>query len=173
MLDEYVKYIEIYMSGWDVIRQRRHDSMKALRVIDDRSKMADRLQRVPPWSELDFEERRYQAKKMAVYAAMVDRLDHNVGKLIDYLKSINEYENTVFFFLSDNGPEAVDFTTYPIFPSATDWIKETFDNSYENLGKQGSYIYYGERWAHVSAAAHSFHKAVIAQGGINVPLIVA
>ena len=92
---------------------------------------------------------------MAVYAAMVDRLDQNVGKLVDYLKSINEYEDTVFFFLSDNGPEAVDFTTYPIFPPATDWISETFDNSYENIGEQGSFIYYGERWD-VSAAAIAF-----------------
>ena len=167
------KYIERYMLGWDVIREQRHASMKDLDVIDEGAEMADRLERVPPWSELTFEQKRYQAKKMAVYAAMVDRLDQNVGKLIDYLKSINEYEDTVFFFLSDNGPEAVDFTTYPIFPPATDWISETFDNSYENIGEQGSFIYYGERWAHVSAAAHSFHKSVITQGGINVPLIVS
>ena len=133
--------------------------------------MAVRLERVPPWNEVSIEDQSYQAKKMAVYAAMIDRIDQNVGKLVNYLKSIDEYDNTAFFFLSDNGPEAVDFTTYPILPVATDWIAETFDNSYENLGNQGSYIYYGERWAHVSAAAHSFHKTVITQGGINVPLI--
>jgi len=167
------KYIERYMVGWDVIRQQRHEAMKELGIIHGDAEMADRLERVPPWNEISLEDQRYQAKKMAVYAAMVDRIDQNVGKLVNYLKSINEYDNTVFFFLSDNGPEAVDFTTYPILPVATDWIAETFDNSYENLGNQGSYIYYGERWAHVSAAAHSFHKTVITQGGINVPLILS
>jgi len=167
------KYIERYMVGWDVIRQQRHEAMKELGIIHGDAEMADRLERVPPWNEISLEDQRYQAKKMAVYAAMVDRIDQNVGKLVNYLKSIDEYENTVFFFLSDNGPEAVDFTTYPILPVATDWIAETFDNSYENLGNQGSYIYYGERWAHVSAAAHSFHKTVITQGGINVPLILS
>lgn len=167
------KYIERYMVGWDVIRQQRHEAMKELGIIHGDAEMADRLERVPPWNEISLEDQRYQAKKMAVYAAMVDRIDQNVGKLVNYLKSIDEYDNTVFFFLSDNGPEAVDFTTYPILPVATDWIAETFDNSYENLGNQGSYIYYGERWAHVSAAAHSFHKTVITQGGINVPLILS
>ena len=167
------KYIERYMVGWDVIRQQRHEAMKELGIIHGDAEMAARLERVPPWNEISLEDQRYQAKKMAVYAAMVDRIDQNVGKLVNYLKSIDEYENTVFFFLSDNGPEAVDFTTYPILPVATDWIAETFDNSYENLGNQGSYIYYGERWAHVSAAAHSFHKTVITQGGINVPLILS
>ena len=167
------KYIERYMVGWDVIRQQRHDAMKELGLIHSDAEMADRLERVPPWNEVSMEDQRYQAKKMAVYAAMIDRIDQNVGKLVSYLKSIDEYDNTIFFFLSDNGPEAVDFTTYPILPVATDWIAETFDNSYENLGNQGSYIYYGERWAHVSAAAHSFHKTVITQGGINVPLILS
>ncbi|NKB32655.1 MAG: sulfatase-like hydrolase/transferase [Pseudomonadales bacterium] len=167
------KYIERYMAGWDVIRQQRHNTMKELGLIDNAAEMAQRLERVPPWNEISLEEQRYQAKKMAVYAAMVDSLDQNVGKLVSYLKSIDEYDDTVFFFLSDNGPEAVDFTTYPILPVATDWIAESFNNSYENLGSAGSYSYYGERWAHVGAAAHSFHKTVISQGGINVPLIVS
>ena len=167
------KYIDRYLLGWDAVREERHKQMKSLGIIHEDAVMAERPERVPPWEQLTLTEKRYQAKKMAVYAAMVDNLDQNIGRLINYLKSIGEYENTVFFFLSDNGPEAVDFTTYPILPAATDWIEETFDNSYENLGKDGSYIYYGERWAHVGAAAHSFHKTVVSQGGINVPLIIS
>ena len=167
------KYEERYLAGWDIIRKQRHDALKARELIDAEAEMAERLQRVPAWENVSEEEQRYQAKKMAVYAGMVDSLDQNVGKLITYLKSIDEYDNTVFLFLSDNGPESVDFTTYPYLPIASDWIEETFDNSYENLGQDGSYIYYGERWAHVGAAAHSFHKTVVSQGGINVPLIVS
>lgn len=167
------KYEERYMVGWDVIRQQRHDALKTLGFIDANAEMAERLERVPPWNQVSAEDKRYQARKMAVYAAMVDRLDQNVGILVEYLKSIDEYDNTVFLFLSDNGPESNDFTTYPIVPTATEWIAETFDNSYENLGKDGSYIYYGERWAHVGAAAHRYHKTVVTQGGINVPLIIS
>ena len=167
------KYEERYMLGWDYVRQKRHDSLKEKGLINTDAVMAERLPRVPAWEDISEEQQIYEARKMAVYAGMVDSLDQNVGKLISYLKSIGEYDNTVFLFLSDNGPEAVDFTTYPYVPAASDWISETFDNTYENLGKDGSYIYYGERWAHVGAAAHSFHKTVISQGGINVPLIIS
>tara|TARA_B100001094_G_scaffold14301_1_gene12434 strand:- start:2778 stop:4478 length:1701 start_codon:yes stop_codon:yes gene_type:complete len=167
------KYEERYMRGWDVIRQQRHDSLKEKGLINGEAIMAERLERVPAWEDVSEDQRKYQARKMAVYAGMVDSLDQNVGKLISFLKSIGEYDNTVFLFLSDNGPEANDFTTYPYVPAASDWIASTFDNSYNNLGKKGSYIYYGERWAHVGAAAHSFHKTVVSQGGINVPLIIS
>ena len=167
------KYEERYMLGWDVIRQQRHDSLKDNGLINGEAIMAERLERVPAWEDISEDQRKYQARKMAVYAGMVDSLDQNVGKLISFLKSIGEYDNTVFLFLSDNGPEANDFTTYPYVPAASDWIASTFDNSYNNIGKKGSYIYYGERWAHVGAAAHSFHKTVVSQGGINVPLIIS
>ena len=167
------KYEERYMLGWDSIRKQRHDSLKRKGLINGEAIMAQRLERVPAWDDVSDDEKKYQARKMAVYAGMVDSLDQNVGKLVSFLKSVGEYDNTVFLFLSDNGPEANDFTTYPYVPAASDWIASTFDNSYENLGKKGSYIYYGERWAHVGAAAHSFHKTVVSQGGINVPLIIS
>ena len=167
------KYIERYQVGWDVIRNQRHESLKALGVIDQQALMAKRIDGVPAWEELDTEEQRYQAKKMAVYAAMVDSVDQNIGELIAYLKSIDEYDNTVFIFLSDNGPESNDFASERTVPSVTDWITDTFDNSYENLGNEGSFIYYGKPWAHVGAAAHRFHKTVMTQGGINSPLIIS
>ena len=167
------KYVERYQVGWDVIRKQRHESLKALGLIDQEALMAERIEGVPAWEELNTEEQRYQAKKMAVYAAMVDSVDQNIGELIAYLKSIDEYDNTVFIFLSDNGPESNDFASERTVPSVTDWIADTFDNSYENLGNEGSFIYYGKPWAHVGAAAHRFHKTVMTQGGINSPLIIS
>ena len=167
------KYVERYQVGWDIIRKQRHESLKTLGLIDRQALMAKRLDGVPAWGELDTEEQRYQAKKMAVYAAMVDSVDQNIGKLVAYLKSINEYDNTVFIFLSDNGPESNDFASERTVPSVTDWIADTFDNRYENLGNESSFIYYGKPWAHVGAAAHRFHKTVMTQGGINSPLIIS
>lgn len=167
------KYVERYQVGWDIIRKQRHESLKTLGLIDQQALMAKRLDGVPDWEELDTEEQRYQAKKMAVYAAMVDSVDQNIGELVAYLKSINEYDNTVFIFLSDNGPESNDFASERTVPSVTDWIADTFDNRYENLGNKGSFIYYGKPWAHVGAAAHRFHKTVMTQGGINSPLIIS
>lgn len=167
------KYVEHYQVGWDVIRKQRHESLKALGLIDQEALMARRIEGVPAWEELNTEDQRYQAKKMAIYAAMVDSVDQNIGKLIAYLKSIDEYDNTVFIFLSDNGPESNDFASERTVPSVTDWIASTFDNSYENLGNEGSFVYYGKPWAHVGAAAHRFHKTVMTQGGINSPLIIS
>lgn len=167
------KYADRYQAGWDVIRKERHDQLKKLGLIGEDAVMAPRLARIPAWDELTDQEQRYQAKKMAVFAAMVDRLDENVGKLVNYLKSIDEYDNTVFIFLSDNGPEAIDFTTFPIYPPATDWVRENFDNSYENLGLDGSYQFYGGHWAHVGATAHRLHKTIVTQGGIQAPLIIS
>ena len=86
------KYIERYQVGWDVIRNQRHESLKELGLIDQQALMAKRIDGVPAWEELDTEEQRYQAKKMAVYAAMVDSVDQNIGELIAYLKSIDEYD---------------------------------------------------------------------------------
>ena len=93
------KYEERYMRGWDVIRQQRHDSLKDNGLISGEAIMAERLERVPAWEDVSEDQRKYQARKMAVYAGMVDSLDQNVGKLISFLKSIGEYDNTVFLFL--------------------------------------------------------------------------
>ena len=100
---------------------------------------------------------------MAVYAAMVDLLDQNVGKVIRQLKESGEYDNTLIVFISDNGPEGQHVASRG--PLAR-------DNSVGNIGRASSYAGYGPNWAQVSALPHSLFKGHSYEGGISVPAIV-
>jgi arylsulfatase len=107
---------------------------------------------------------------MELYAAMVENLDHHVGRLIDYLKSNNLYENTLIVFMSDNGAAAEDF--YYVGPYV-EYIREHYDNAYENMGKRGSWVSYGPQWAEAGSAPFSRYKGYTREGGIVAPMIVA
>jgi arylsulfatase len=96
---------------------------------------------------------------------MVDNLDHNIGRLVDYLRQSGQYDNTLIVFMSDNGAAGENHAQfYPPGPHT--------DNSYANLGQKGSQIDYGLRWAEVSAAPFHLFKGTTAEGGISVPAIV-
>ena len=107
------------------------------------------------------EEQRIEARKMEIYAGMIDNLDYNIGRLIQYLKEIGEYNNTLFVFLSDNGPDAFEFNETP-----------DKHNPYPYMGTANSFIAYGPQWAHASSAVNSFYKGYSAEGGIHCPMIV-
>jgi arylsulfatase A-like enzyme len=114
----------------------------------------------PRWEELTPEQQRFEARRMELYAAMVENLDHNIGRILRYLKRHGEYDDTFIFFQSDNGAEAVQRE-----PTAGE------DNGYENLGRRDSYVYYGRRWAEVSATPFRQWKVHTTEGGISVPAI--
>ena len=102
---------------------------------------------------------------MEIYAAMVDNLDHNIGRLVDYLRQSGQYDNTLIVFMSDNGAAGENHAQF--YPPGAHT-----DNSYANLGQKGSQIDYGLRWAEVSAAPFHLFKGTTAEGGISVPAIV-
>ncbi|MGG2007418.1 sulfatase-like hydrolase/transferase [Novosphingobium resinovorum] len=91
---------------------------------------------------------------MATYAAMIEDLDANVGKLIAYLKKTGQYDNTLILFTSDNGPEALDLSHDYFLPNVTDWIEENYDNGYANIGSASSFVFLGEGWASAAATSH-------------------
>ncbi|MEM8735722.1 MAG: sulfatase-like hydrolase/transferase, partial [Planctomycetota bacterium] len=101
--EDIAKYRGKYDEGWDVIRERRHAKLKELGIIDETWKLSPRDPKVEAWSDLSEKERRFLIPMMEVYAAMVDRLDQNVGRLVDYLEQKGQLENTLIFFFSDNG----------------------------------------------------------------------
>ena len=99
---------------------------------------------------------------MEVYAAMVENLDHNIGRLLDYLERSGRLEDTFVFFQSDNGAEG----------GPTGFLDgSTIDNRLENLGRRYSNVAYGQRWAEVSAAPFRLWKAYATEGGITVPAL--
>ena len=98
-------YMAKYHEGWDIIRDRRRRQAAALGVIPSDVEMVG-MQTTADWQALDADQQRYEAKRMAVYAGMVEAMDYHIGRLITYLKSQNQFDNTVFIFTSDNGAEA-------------------------------------------------------------------
>jgi arylsulfatase len=116
-------------------------------------------------------------KKMELYAGLVENMDHHIGRLIDHLKKIGEYENTIFVVFGDNGPEGTDlFKMISGTPGTRDYLfaainwSQTHPNAW---GDPGSYAAYGPMWAQVSATPFSQYKGWLGEGGIRNALIVS
>lgn len=157
------KYKGRYDQGYDATRAARIERMKALGILPQNATVFPRLPNVPAWTALSQEEKRQSARRMELYAAMLEHLDSNVGRLVRYLRDNNLYENTLFVFLSDNGAEG------NVMPVGAPWDNTKF----EDWGKQGSFIQYGPAWAQVSAGPFRMFKGFQSEGGIRAPMIVA
>jgi arylsulfatase len=166
---EYLdKYHGRFDQGYDSVRLARIDRLKSLGLMANVAQPAQPLPvnpKLPGWEQLSPEQQGVEARKMEIYAAMVDNLDHNIGRLIDYLRQSGQYDNTLIVFMSDNGAAGESHAQF--YPPGTHT-----DNSYANLGRKGSQIDYGLRWAEVSAAPFHLFKGTTAEGGISVPAIV-
>jgi arylsulfatase A-like enzyme len=171
--ESIAKYEGRYAMGWDKLRDQRFRGLKASVVIAASAKMPPRMQEVPAWESLTPEQQAYQAKLMTVYAAMVDRLDWNVGRVLDHLEATGQLKNTIIVFTSDNGPEAVDFSGNTQFKGVSDWLSAKFKNDVDTLGTEKSYPFYGRAWAQVGAAPHRLYKTYVTQGGLHTPLIIS
>jgi len=128
------------------------------------------------WASLTPLEKKAQARYMEIYAGMVENLDHNVGLLIQHLKDIGEYDNTLIVFQSDNGAEGSPIAPATTDPRATDEANAA-DAVYATLGTDNGQtvaprLQYGLRWAEVSATPFRQTKAFMGEGGIAAPLIV-
>lgn len=164
------KYKGVYDVGYDVIRENRIAQQKKLGIIPADFKPAIPLdtqntpQQYGKWSELSASQKALEARRMEVYAGMVENLDDNVGRVIQYLKSTKQYENTLIFFVSDNGAEGFIRSAYG--------SESGFDNSLANVGTETSYHFIGPRWAEVSAAPFHLWKDTAAEGATTAPAIV-
>ena len=98
------RYMDVYDEGWEVLRERRRTRAIEIGLVPKKTEMVD-MPSTHDWSALSPERQRYEAKRMAVYAGMIEAMDFHIGRLIDYLKAKGIYENTVFVFTSDNGAE--------------------------------------------------------------------
>ncbi|KZN15482.1 hypothetical protein OA79_00675 [Marinomonas sp. TW1] len=155
-----------YDEGYDVIKARRLAKMKSLGLLANVSEPNTGAIGPKYWNELNPEEKLREAKSMELYAAMVSNLDRHVGRLVAHLKDIGEYDNTVIMFMSDNGAEAAPAFMFPIPGTKV-------DNSLEAMGKAGSAVAYGPRWAEVGSAPFRLFKGFTgAEGGTASPLIV-
>jgi len=165
------KYIDKYMgkydAGWDVLRAQRYASQVEKGLMPAGLTMQP-IPIAPEWNSLSDEERRNQAKKMAVYAGMLENLDDGVGRLMAYLEEIGEADNTLIILKSDNGADNNEQDK--LFP---DWYAANFDLSYEQMGLPGNYMNYGPGWAGASGTPLFLFKGSAAEGGMRVPFIVS
>ena len=168
---EYLdKYAGRYDDGYDALREQRFDSLKRAGVIPATSTLPPRLDSITPWNDLSEEDKKREARKMELYAAMVDNLDVHVGRLLDHLDKRNLRDNTLIVFMSDNGAADEDF--YHTGPFV-EHIQEHHDNSYDNMGKPNSFVSYGPQWAKAGAAPFNRYKGFTSEGGITAPMIIA
>jgi arylsulfatase A-like enzyme len=175
---DIAKYRDKYLDGWDKMRERRFANLKSAGIThttlstlerevgppyafpDDLKKLGSgEVNRPLPWDELTDEQRRFQATKMAIHAAMVDRMDNEIGRILAQLKAMGAYDNTLIFFASDNGA------------SAEIMVRNGGHDPEAAPGSAASYLCLGPGFSSACNTPHRRHKTWVHEGGISTPLI--
>jgi arylsulfatase A-like enzyme len=171
------RHVGEYDRGWDAVRQERLKKQIELGITPAGTQLAERMWFVPDPIVLAPAARALTGKKMELYAGMVENMDYHVGRLIEHLKQIGEYENTIFIVFGDNGAEGTDlFKMIAGSPGSRDYLfaainwSQTHPNAW---GDPGSYVGYGPMWAQVSMTPFSQYKGWLAEGGIRNALVVS
>lgn len=180
--DAYLdRYRGAYDAGYDAIKAARLQRQKELGLIPpdfqahpgDEAVMLRFGQPGPlrnqSWDSLSASEKKSEARIMEIYAGMLTNLDDNVGRLVAYLKEIGEYDDTFIVFMGDNGADGMG---YGFIPYLDGTLNLDIDNSYENYGRRGSFLFRSTRWAEVGTVPFRLFKSFTAEGGIAVPAIV-
>ena len=167
--DMIAKYRGRYDQGWTALREARRDRAVALGLIPPGAGMQT-MASTADWNALDEHEKRYEARRMEVYAGMAETMDQQIGRFIAHLKATGEYDNTVFVFLSDNGSEPTDPYT---IPAVRLWLEMNYTRQLERLGSKGAFTSIGPSWASAAASPLGGYKFFAGEGGLRTPLIVA
>jgi arylsulfatase/uncharacterized sulfatase len=170
---EYIdRYMGRYDSGWETLRRERRDRATELGVVPPETSMV-RMASTRDWAALSEERKRYESKRMAVYAAMIEAMDFHIGRLMAFLEKRGEIENTIFIFTSDNGAEASGPDDPRAFPVNRMPASLGYNLDYETLGLKGSYSSISPSFASAAASPFAFNKFYVGEGGMRVPLIIA
>ena len=155
---DIAKYRGKYQVGWDEIRQQRYRKLIELGIIDAHWKLTPREKGIPAWDSLSEKEKNGQDLRMATYAAMIDCVDHNVGKIVTTLRGLGIFDNTLILFLHDNG-------------GCHEGGTQGQNSGKGECGTAESFAYYGACWANVSNTPFRRYKKWNHEGGISTPLI--
>ena len=172
---DIAKYKDTYKVGWDVIREARYKKMVKLGLIDSATtKLSKPLGRKSAWENNP--DKVWDAEAMAVHAAMIDRMDQGIGRIIDALRKTGKLDNTIIVFLSDNGASPENAAAYgPGFdrPSETRTGSPIIYATKKEAmpGPQTTYSSIGNIWANVANTPYQYAKAESFEGGIHTPMI--
>lgn len=176
--EDIAKYQERFKRGWDVMRAEQYQRVKQLGLVTCELSKPEGQIRAPsgdartpaqtgpnevftyqPWASLTPAQQEYQATKMAIHAAMIDRMDREIGRVLAQVKAMGQMENTLILFLSDNGA------------SAEIMVRGDGNDLTAPMGSAGSYLCLGPGWANVSNVPFRRFKIWTHEGGTSTPLI--
>jgi len=160
---DIAKYRGKFDEGWDVLREKRIKKLKENGILLADQTIAPRDPEVPEWNKLTYDEKQFWKAKMEVYAAMVDNMDQNVGKVLEKLKALKKDKNTLIVFISDNGAQG-GFNTYN--PLRRGLVKNDGP-----IGTSGSFDYQEQNWAYLSNTPLQDYKNNMHEGGFSSPFI--
>ena len=172
------KYLQTYADGWSTLRAQRSQGLLDKGILQT-SVPSYVAPTTVPWDSLDSQTQAFESKGMAVYAGMVDAMDHHIGRLVAHLERQGKLDNTVFIFLSDNGAEGSlatrqqgDSPAAPAFIMNA-WMRASgFNTDIETLGEIDSYHDIGPSWASAAVGPLAWYKFFASEGGMRVPLVI-
>jgi arylsulfatase A-like enzyme len=175
--DDLARYEGAYAAGWDAVRNARVERQAAMGLHAHRWKLPSHSPGVPAWEDVDRQARRLHARYMALYAAVVDNVDHNVGRLVACLASLGCLDDTLIVVTSDNGANGIggaDGAANNLAKRLTgtedrEWVRAMLDSG--RLGGAASWPAYPLGWTDVSTAPFRLYKTTTMNGGIRVPLV--
>lgn len=172
------KYKDRYAEGWDKLRKERHEKQLAAGLVKEQWGITPRDPRVPAWELASYHE--WEMRRMAVYAAQIDKLDQNVGKIVNKLRQLGILENTLILFMSDNGGNfeeiarlAPDQNRPPFIPYRTRNGEAIVPGNDPSImpGPATTYASYGIPWGNVSNTPFRLYKHYAHEGGISTPFL--
>jgi arylsulfatase len=177
--DDIARYRDRYRDGWEAVRAERWRKIQRLGIVKGRLPDVERevgppydfpkaletlgpgeVNRPVPWDTLTDHQRAFQAAKMAIHAAMVERMDREIGRVLNQVRAMGAFENTLIFFLSDNGA------------SAEIMVRDDGHDPTADAGSAGSHLCLGPGWSTVANTPFRRHKTWVHEGGIATPLVV-
>lgn len=170
--EDIAKYKGVYDVGWDAVREARHQRMIDMGLIDKDWPLSPRDTRVSAWQ--DEKEKAWRSQQMATYAAMIDRMDQGIGRIVQSLKESQRYDNTLIFFLSDNGgcEEGVSMPGIKRFAKDGQDTTQWGNRADVMPGPPGTFQSYAIPWANASNTPFRWYKSEVHEGGVATPLIV-
>jgi arylsulfatase A-like enzyme len=175
---EYIdRYKGKFDEGWDAYREKDFARQKELGIIPENTSLTGHNYLAPAWDSLTEKQKRVFARLMEVFAGYLTYTDEQIGRLLEFLKKIGQYDNTLIVFLSDNGasgeggPEGCFSDNYHLM--SMKWADLMSDEELELLGSPEAYNNYPSGWGWAGNTPHKMYKTWVYAGGVKVPLIIS